>query len=87
MSKRKYDYREIYLAAKNGMSRNELKEMYGIPANTLATIITMGDVFTGLAKNEQPLSKFTPRQLMEELASRGYTGQLKYTQTIDLGRI
>lgn len=30
------------------------------------------------------LAAFTPRQLMEELKARGYTGELKYTQTIKL---
>lgn len=30
------------------------------------------------------LAKFTPRQLMDELKSRGYTGELKYVQTIKL---
>ena len=27
------------------------------------------------------LHEFTPRELMEELASRGYTGKLTYTET------
>lgn len=30
------------------------------------------------------LSRFTPRQLIEELRARGYTGELKYVQTIKL---
>lgn len=30
------------------------------------------------------LARFTPRQLMEELRMRGYTGELKYVQTINL---
>lgn len=30
------------------------------------------------------LAKFTPRELMQELKSRGYTGELKYIQTISL---
>ena len=46
------------------------------------------------AKAERPiptgeggLSKFTPRQLMEELRRRGYTGTLRYVQEIDIARI
>lgn len=30
------------------------------------------------------LSQFTPRELMEELARRGYKGELKFTQVIDI---
>ena len=30
------------------------------------------------------LGRFTPRQLIEELRARGYTGELKYVQTIKI---
>lgn len=30
------------------------------------------------------LAKFTPRQLIEELRGRGYTGELKYVQVIKI---
>ena len=30
------------------------------------------------------LEQFTPRELMKELARRGYKGNLSYTQTIDI---
>lgn len=30
------------------------------------------------------LARFTPRQLIDELKARGYSGQLKYTHTITL---
>lgn len=30
------------------------------------------------------LAKFSPRELIAELKARGYTGELKYTQTISL---
>lgn len=30
------------------------------------------------------LAKFTPRQLIEELCGRGYTGELKYVQVIKI---
>lgn len=39
---------------------------------------------TGGGKTNPALASFTPRQLMEELKARGYTGELKYTMTIKL---
>ena len=30
------------------------------------------------------LAKFSPRELIAELKARGYTGELKFTQTISL---
>lgn len=38
----------------------------------------------GGGKVNPELAAFTPRQLMEELKARGYTGELKYTQVIKL---
>lgn len=34
--------------------------------------------------NNVELAKFTPKQLMDELRSRGYSGELKYVQTIKI---
>lgn len=36
------------------------------------------------AEVKTTLSSFTPRQLMEELARRGYKGELTYVQKIDI---
>ena len=35
-------------------------------------------------KSNEALANFTPRQLIDELKARGYTGELKYTYTIKL---
>lgn len=35
-------------------------------------------------ERQTELSKFTPRELIEELRLRGYTGELKYTNVIKL---
>lgn len=35
-------------------------------------------------KRQQILEDFTPRELMKELARRGYKGTLSYTNTIDI---
>ncbi len=36
---------------------------------------------------DSPLSKYTPRQLMEELRFRGYDGEITYVQKIRLSAI
>lgn len=36
---------------------------------------------------DNPLSSFTPRQLINELASRGYKGHLSYTIDIDINNL
>ena len=37
--------------------------------------------------SENPLSEYTPRQLMQELKRRGYTGKLYIQQVADLDRL
>ena len=41
-------------------------------------------VKNAIDNRRQILSEFKPRELMEELARRGYKGNLTYTQTIDI---
>lgn len=36
------------------------------------------------ASSGKTIDKFTPRELMEELAKRGYSGKLAFMQTIDI---
>lgn len=38
-------------------------------------------------QSDSPLAGFTPRQLMEELKSRGYSGKLTYTNVIDIDKL
>ena len=40
-----------------------------------------------LPDSENPLSAYTPRQLMQELKRRGYTGKLYIQQVADLDRL
>lgn len=42
-----------------------------------------GGEFEEIYSNPE-LAKFSPRELIAELKARGYTGELKYTQTISL---
>lgn len=44
---------------------------------------TMGDNYRKVYNNPD-LAVFTPKQLMDELRSRGYTGELKYVQVIKI---
>lgn len=36
------------------------------------------------SKRQEMLEQYTPRELMEELARRGYTGELTYTMKVDI---
>lgn len=86
MTPKKYDYREVYLAAKE-LGKKAACEMYGINMTRMNTIICVGDDLMKnepIPKNAKTIDKFQPRELMEELARRGYTGQLSYTQKIDI---
>ena len=86
MGKRKFDYAAIYFAVKNGLSRKEAMEQFKVSDATLSAIMTAGDAFIDYKPKENPLADYTPRQLMEELKRRGYTGKLQFVEvkTIDL---
>ena len=47
------------------------------------TPTVMGDNYRKVYNNPD-LATFTPKQLMDELRSRGYSGELKYTQIIKI---
>ena len=47
------------------------------------TPTAMGDNYRKVYNNPD-LATFTPKQLMDELRSRGYTGELKYVQVIKI---
>lgn len=49
---------------------------------------TVGRINKELRTDESnPLAAYTPRQLMQELRRRGYTGPLQYVQKIDIDKI
>lgn len=86
MGKRKFDYPAIYVAVKNGLTKQEAVEKFNVSPATLGIIMTAGDAFSDYKPKANPLGDFTPRQLMEELRRRGYTGKLQFVEvkTIDL---
>lgn len=51
-------------------------QMTGLPGNFFESVSGGG--------SDNPLSAFSPRELMEELRRRGYRGKLEYTSVIDI---
>lgn len=86
MGKRKFDYPAIYVAVKNGLSKQEAVEKFNVSLATLGIIMTAGDAFVDYKPKDNPLGDYTPRQLLEELKRRGYSGKLQRVEvrTVDL---
>ena len=89
MGKRKFDYQAIYFAVKNGLSKEEAAEQFNVSPSTLGIIMTAGDAFANYQPKDNPLADYTPRQLMEELKRRGYTGKLQFVEvkTVDFSTL
>jgi len=90
MRMRKHNYGEIYNYAKQ-YGREKTMKTYGVSAPVLSCVIATGDDLLATMKRSstpplpgKTIDKYTPRELMEELAKRGYAGKLTYTQTIDI---
>ena len=85
-AKRKCDYRQVYLFAKEWGQKDAIKE-FGISPGLIRSIISIGDA---ILENKTPgedaktLDQYSPRELMQELAKRGYEGELTYKQTIGI---
>ena len=81
MPRKRLDYANIY----GYLSSHNLEETatkFGANIKVIALVKNIGDAV--LAKNSQPLDSFSPRDLMNELARRGYKGKLQYLQEIDI---
>ncbi len=92
MRMRKHNYAEIYNYAKEH-GKDKAISNYGISPGGLSYIMATGDdLLASMKRVSTPprqdggktIDKFTPRELMEELARRGYAGKLTYTATIDI---
>lgn len=85
-AKRKCDYRQVYLFAKEWGQKDAIEE-FGISPGLIRSIISIGDA---ILENKTPkedaktLDQYSPRELMQELAKRGYEGKLTYKQIIDI---
>ena len=85
-AKRKFDYKEMYLFAKE-YGKKETMDAYNASEATVQYVLSIGDaVLDGkpAQKDAKTLDKYTPRELMTELARRGYEGRLTYKQVIDI---
>ena len=86
MGKAKLDYQTIY-ALLQTESIESVAEAIGAHPKSVANIKNIGDALLAdkpKPKNAKPLDQFTPRELMMELANRGYRGKLTYQQVIDI---
>lgn len=91
MRRREFNLAEIYFFAKRA-GKEEAIAKYRRSYSTINQIVATGDdIVEALTKQgkvsaecKQAIDKFTPRELMEELARRGYRGKLQYTQEIDI---
>lgn len=85
-AKSKYDYREMYLFAKE-YGKEATMDAYGVSRATIGYVTSIGDALTEnrpIPKDAKTLDKYSPRELMQELARRGYEGRLTYKQVIDI---
>lgn len=86
MAKKRLDYAAIYTLLQSS-SVEEVAEVTGVHPKSVATIKNIGDAILDgkpKPKDARTLDQFTPRELMMELANRGYRGKLTYQQVIDI---
>ena len=84
--KAKVDYIDVYFYAKEH-GKKAASEQFNLSMSRVANTVLLGDVSMAdkpVEKHAKTIDKYSPRELMEELARRGYTGKLQFTQTIDI---
>lgn len=84
--KKKCNYFDVYLHAKDHGNQATAKE-YGLSVQRVNATILIGDDIVNGAMERPKLEQFSPRELMEELARRGYAGTLTYTQRVDISKL
>jgi len=72
-----YDYLATHTAEETAAKFNSTDKM-------VALVKRIGDALLARTKASNPLENYTPRDLMMELANRGYRGNLTFTQTINI---
>ena len=85
-AKKKFNYREVYLFCKEQGRENAI-EYFGISPTLAHYIVAIGDEILEnkpILREARTIDKYSPRELMQELAKRGYEGKLTYKQVIDI---
>lgn len=85
-TKKKCNYFDVYLYAKDHGNKAAAEE-FGLSIQRVNAALLMGDDISQGAVERPQLSQYTPRELMEELARRGYAGTLTYTQKVDISKL
>lgn len=85
MRTKKHNYIQIYQDIKS-LGIDQTAKKYSLSKPHISSIRMYGDTFTSACRSQlsQGLKSYTPRDLMQELASRGYKGTLHYTQDINI---
>ena len=89
MAKKRLNYKEVYLFAKE-WGKKDAAEEFSVNEPTIRYIVNIGDSLLEnkpLAKDAKPLGDYSPRELMQELAKRGYECKLVYKQTVDIQKL
>lgn len=83
MSRKALNYCEIYEYLKDHTTE-ETAAKFKSTTKFITTVQRIGDAFIAKSQDGKPLSNYTPRDLMMELANRGYRGKLTFQQVIDI---
>lgn len=83
MSRKGLNYAEVYDYLKEHKAK-ETAEKFGSTEKFVTLVGRVGDAVLGRLQDSKPLASYTPRDLMTELANRGYRGKLTYQQVIDI---
>ena len=83
MSRKGLNYCEVYDYLKTHTAE-EAAVKFNSTAKFVTTVQRIGDTLISRVQEDKPLSNYSPRDLMMELANRGYRGKLTYQQVIDI---
>ncbi len=85
MKEPKFNCAEVYNYAK-AYGKDKAAKQYGISMGLVGYIVRTGEELQ-LPPRKPAITQFSPRELMEELARRGYRGKLTYQQEIDISKL